>query len=192
MNDCIYNYGIDRPQFRTTAQLLKEYANTVNSPQYMQPTVIETLSDGSIITAQSNAFLGDTDNFLYQTLISYDQALYLIELNPELSVAEIPFDGKSVGYSFLLIVNPYSDNLEETLMLVKALSEKKMSEMQVNPQPDLNGEQQLNIIYQNSTVIMGVPNEIYYSDYEKYLSDKITLNDFIIEASRKMSAYINE
>ena len=184
MNDCIYNYGIDRPQFRTTAQLLKEYANTVNSPQYMQPTVIETLSDGSIITAQSNAFLGDTDNFLYQTLISYDQALYLIELNPELSVAEIPFDGKSVGYSFLLIVNPYSDNLEETLMLVKALSEKKMSEMQVNPQPDLNGEQQLNIIYQNSTVIMGVPNEIYYSDYEKYLSDKITLNDFIIEASQ--------
>lgn len=192
LNDCIYNYGIDSPQFRNTAQLLKENANTVNPPQYMQPTVIETLSDGSVITTQSNAFFGDTDNFLYQTVISYDQALYLLGLNPELSAAEIPFDGKSAGYSFLLMVNPYSDNLEETLMLVRALSEKKLSEIRVNSQPDLNGERQINNIYQSSTVIMGIPDEIYYSDYEKYLADKITLDDFIFEASRKMSAYMNE
>ena len=47
-------------------------------------------------------------------------------------------------------------------------------------------------IYKNATVRFTYSDEIYASDFENYLSNKITLDEFITEADRKLSAYMNE
>lgn len=47
-------------------------------------------------------------------------------------------------------------------------------------------------IYQNAEISFGIPNEIYYEDFEKYFSGEISLDDFITESDCKLSAYLNE
>lgn len=37
-----------------------------------------------------------------------------------------------------------------------------------------------------------ISKEIYFEPYLKYLSDDLTLDAFIAEADRKLSAYLNE
>lgn len=191
LNSAIYSSGFNSVQFRAVAAGLKEYANTVLMPQYMQPTVIKTFSDGSVITAQSNAYNGDTDNYLYETAISYDQAIYLLSLAPDLSVAPIPSEAKNTGYGFFLMVNPYSDNLSETLDFIGALSQDKMSDIK-DVEYTTHGQRQLEELYQNTDIIIGIPDEIYYDDFERYLGSELTLDEFVAEAQRKYSAYINE
>lgn len=191
LNNSIQNYGFDSIQFRAAASRLKEYANTVLVPEYMQPTIIKTFSDGSVITAQSNAYNGDTVNFLFETAISYDQAVYLMSLNTGLSVAPIPSDTANTGYGFFLMINPDSDNLSETLDFVLALSQEKLSGIKSDEYLS-DGLRQLEELYRNTEIIMGIPDEIYYDDFERYLASELTLDEFITEAQRKYSAYLNE
>lgn len=52
--------------------------------------------------------------------------------------------------------------------------------------------QSLYNVYENSEIAFSVPWEIYRGDFEKYVSDGIDLEEFIAEADRKLSAYLNE
>ena len=47
-------------------------------------------------------------------------------------------------------------------------------------------------IYQNGEICFQIPTEIYAEDFERYCADEITLDKFIAEADRKLSAYLNE
>ena len=47
-------------------------------------------------------------------------------------------------------------------------------------------------IYQNGEIFFQIPSEIYAEDFERYCGGEITLDEFIIEADRKLSAYLNE
>lgn len=192
LNNYINAFGIDSSPFREIAALLHDNANTEQNPEYMHPIVSGTLPDGSIFTAANNAKSGDFDNFLYCTAISYDEAAYMLSLCPKLSAAPIPSDGTTTGYSMLLMINPHSDNPEETLRFVSELAEEKMNALNANKNGSLEGERQLNEIYANAEIVMGVPSELYMDDYALYLRDEISLDDFVKEADRKLSAYLNE
>lgn len=50
----------------------------------------------------------------------------------------------------------------------------------------------LKAIYENASVEFNVSTEIFRSDLEKYFSDELTLDEFITESDRKLSAYLNE
>ena len=47
-------------------------------------------------------------------------------------------------------------------------------------------------IYRNGTTCFQIPTEIYAEDFERYCDGALTLGDFITEADRKLSAYLNE
>lgn len=192
LNNYINAFGIDSPQFREIAVLLHDNANTEQDHEYMRPIVSSTLPDGSVITAANNAMSGDFDNFLYCTAISCDETAYLLSLCPKLSAAPIPSDGATTGYSMLLMINPHSDNHEETLRFAEELAVEKMNALKANQNGPLEGEKQLNEICANAKIVMGVPNELYMNDYVRYLRDEISLDGFIKEADRKLSAYLNE
>lgn len=192
LNNYINAFGIDSPKFREIAALLHDNANTEQYPEYMRPILSSTLPDGSVITAANNAMSGDFDNFLYCTAISYDETAYLLSLCPKLSAAPIPSDGATTGYGMLLMINPNSDNPEETLKFAAELAKEKINALKANKNGSLEGEKQLNEIYANAEIVMGVPNELYMDDYVRYLRDEITLDYFINEADRKLSAYLNE
>lgn len=192
LNNYINAFGIDSPQFREIAALLHDNANTEQDSEYMRPIVSGTLPDGSIFTAANNAKSGDFDNFFYCTASLYDEAAFLLSLCPELSAAPIPSDGTATGYSMLLMINPNSDNPEETLRFAAELAEEKMNALNANKNGSLEGERKLNEIYDNAEIVMGVPSELYTDDYVRYLHDEISLDDFVKEADRKLSAYLNE
>lgn len=192
LNNYINAFGIDSPQFREIAVLLHDNANTEQYPEYMRPIVSGSLPDGSVFTAPNNAKSGDFDNFLYCTATSYDEAAYMLSLCPKLSAAPIPSGGTATGYSMLLMINPHSDNPEETLRFAAELAVEKLNALKLNKNGSLEGKQQLNEIYANAEIVMGVPNELYMNDYVRYLRDEISLDDFVKEADRKLSAYLNE
>lgn len=47
-------------------------------------------------------------------------------------------------------------------------------------------------ILDNGSIVFNCPNDIYSTAFYDYIDDKITLDDFITEADRKLSAYLNE
>ena len=192
LNNYINAFGIDSSQFCEIAVLLHDNANTEHNPEYMRPIVSGTLPDGSVFTAPNNAKSGDFDNFFYCTASSYDEAEYMLSLSPKLSAAPIPSGGATTGYGMLLMINPHSDNPEETLRFVSELAEEKMNALNANKNGSIEGMRQLNEIYANAEIVMGVPNELYMNDYVRYLRDEITLDDFVKEAGRKLSVYLNE
>lgn len=192
LNNCVYSFGIDSMQFREVAELLHDNANTEQDHEYIRPLISGTFDDGSIFIAANNAKSSDFDHFLYCTVSSYDEAAYLLSLCPKLNAAPIPSDGSTTGYSMLMMINPNSDNLEETLRFAAKLAEEKMNALKANKDGSFEGDRQLNEIYANAEIVMGVPNELYMDDYVRYLRDETTLDEFISEADRKLSAYLNE
>lgn len=106
-------------------------------------------------------------------------------------------DSEAIVTCTFVCVNPNSANLEQTLNYVSRLA-KNMTVAENNMLVDskfftksqFHGE--LYDIYKNATVRFTYSDEIYASDFENYLSNKITLDEFITEADRKLSAYMNE
>ncbi len=192
LNNYINAFGIDSPQFRGIAALLHDYANTEQNPEYMQPVITGKFDDGSVIIAENNAQRGDYDHFLYCTAFSYDEAKNMLSVCPRLSAAPIPSDGTATGYSMLLMINPNSDNLGETLKFAAELAEEKLNAAKAGKDSALDGERQLSEIYSSTKIVVGVPNELYMDDYTRYLREEISLDEFITEADRKYNAYMNE
>lgn len=192
LNNCIYNFDADSGQFRSVMEALKQYANILYEKEYMQPNIEMTSEDGSIFLAQSNAFQGKTDEFLYETISSYTRAAYLLSKNPDLSVTKIPFEGTNTGYCKLLVVNPYAPNMEDTLELVSDFAQETSAEIQKYSEPKTEGMRQLDEVYDDSMIIMGIPDEIYRTDFWSYLGDEITLDEFASRVKDKMDMYLNE
>lgn len=192
LNDCIYNCAPDGEQFRNIMEALNKNANILTEAEYMQGRVEKILEDGSIIVALNNSLDGRPDDFLYQTTAGYSEAMYRLRLNPDFSVAKIPFEGANTGYCMLLVVNPYAPNLEETLELVSDLAKERLTEMSEYSDVDSEGKRQLDEVYDNSEIIMGIPDEIYREDFWAYLADQMTLDEFASEVKRKMAIFLNE
>lgn len=192
LNDCIYNLNADSEQFRSVVDALKQHANVLFQEEYMQPKIDTISDDGSIFAMLSNAFQGKTDEFLYETIFSYKSAAYLLSKNPDLSVAKIPFDGTNTGYCMLLLVNPYAPNKEDTLRLVSDLAGEQLAKIKEYSDLTTEGKRQLDEVYDNSKIIMGIPDEIYRYDFWAYLGDEITLDEFVSRVKDKMNMYLNE
>lgn len=46
--------------------------------------------------------------------------------------------------------------------------------------------------YRSGIISFEIPREIYYDDFDRYLEGRITIDEFIAEADRKLAAYLNE
>lgn len=196
------NGSFDTDSFRSYAPLLKEMKKDKVFAPNPNINIPLTLSEKRI-----NEKLGLSDPY---TDIVYNQALFTTILSSSsqreligdenLSAAPLPYaeGAKSGAICTFVCVNPNSEHLNETLLFIERtaahLSERKNS-LVFKDKSTFGSDrlaQSLYEIYENSEIYFDIPSDVYYNDLEKYFADNITLEQFIAEADRKLSAYLNE
>ena len=196
------NKSFDTQSFRSFAPMLKE----INADKAFQadPSVnIELALSSKLINEKlgySDAFTDKVyQNALFTTVLSSEDQRVLTEDN-NLYAVPMPYTAgsKPCSICYFICVNPHSDRLEETLSYVERLVSylRQKNESFVFDEKAIFGSsplaQSLYDIYSDSAVYFDIPSEIYYNDFMKYCADEITLDEFIAEADRKLSAYLNE
>lgn len=190
------NKSFDTEEFRSLAALLKEKCT-----QNIFRSNFELYS--ALITAQYSKndkyYMDIYDNILFTQENYYKEQTALLN-DENLRAASMPVagNGKSVAFCTFISVNPYSDRLPEILTfienLVSEMSGRQNSCMLADKSTysDTAYMQDIYDIYENGNICFQIPPEIYNEDFNKYCADEITLDKFISEADRKLSAYLNE
>lgn len=106
-------------------------------------------------------------------------------------------DNNQVICTFIC-VNPSSENLRDALnyisLLSRTLHEDENNLCAVNSSIYTGSEfySELKTVLDNGTIRFRCPNEVYAASFSSYINGGITLDEFITEADRKLSAYLNE
>ncbi len=187
------NSGFDTPDFRSRAEYLKENFNYIKGEDCFKPI-------GSAINFSLEEYgFGDPDDFLFSMRdYSKDQLYYSAGKNMRISpMPSVTDDGRSIAVCTYLCVNPTSNNLEAACEYIEALIQHlngdNSSVLFADSFPqDNTAQKDLYGIYSNAAIEFNIPFEVFRTDYERYLADEITLDEFISEAERKMKVYQNE
>ena len=186
------NTTVDTPEFRSAAEMMKEKFN------YKAGEECFRLSTGAI--SYSLEEIGaNPDNFLFSMRdYSADQLYYSSGKNMRVcAMPSVTSDNRSVAVCTYLCINPASKHLDSAVdyieELISYLSENNTSILFAD---ELSDETQslsdLKAIYENASIEFNVSTEIFRSDLEKYFTGELTLDEFITESDRKLSAYLNE
>ncbi|MCM1333601.1 MAG: extracellular solute-binding protein [Bacteroides sp.] len=195
LSDYIIEYGrFDTPEFRDLASLIKDKI-VRNADAFWTASVFWESGDR---TEESFSLEGG-DGLLH---------LYERDMKDNARAVDTPTftgSGKNIVSVVFLCINPYSENLDQTLAFVSAYAKNALSKRDVTNEVCENMMfadssiydknrlyRDLHRIQENSVIRFAYPYEIYGTDFEDYLDDKITLDEFIKEADRKLSAYLNE
>ena len=196
------NDSFDTDAFRSLAGIIRE--NYFNKALRNNSKVLNAFYNNMLL---AKGGYGSPDSELYKEI--YDKALfamtpYLTEQknsigDENLLAAPIPtVNGVNSAYCTFICVNPNSDHLEETLLFVEKTVSRfanKKNNFTLADKAFYDSDpytQSLYDIYANSRISFTVPWEIYQDDFESYAKGMIELEDFIAEADRKLSAYLNE
>lgn len=115
-----------------------------------------------------------------------------------LAAAMPSVSGKNIATCTFICVNPYSEHLEETLLFIERMAsrlantENSFALTDKSTYSDDPYTQSLYAVYENAEITFNIPWDIYYGDFLSYLEGGVELEDFITEADRKLSAYLNE
>ena len=98
-----------------------------------------------------------------------------------------------------LSVNPSSEHLSDALDYIERLTSHQLTEPNTfifkegeGNYTDSGTVKQMIGLCENAQVYFSYPWELYYWDFIDYLDDKISLDEFITEADRKLKTYLNE
>ncbi len=96
-------------------------------------------------------------------------------------------------------VNPASEHLSDALDYIEKLTSYQLTvpntfilKADEGTYTDSGTVKQMIVLCENARVHFSYPWELYYWDFIDYLEDKISLDDFITEADRKLKTYLNE
>lgn len=190
------NQSFDTEEFRRLAVLLKEQCTEdILKGNFELYSALITAQGGMMDRYYASIY----EKVLFTGLLYRFQQIGLMN-DENLRAAPMPVSGsgKSVAICTFLCVNPYSDRLSETLGFIEntvtAMSSERNSCMLADPSTYENTPlaRDLYAIYENGEICFQIPSEIYAEDFERYCADEITLDEFISEADRKLSAYLNE
>lgn len=186
------NDTFDTPLFREMAQTLKEHWDPDAVTKNIEMTFDMKSDEPSKTTS---------DNFLFMEELLMDyQKRQIGRSDGRLRAAAMPKIGNASPnmIATFICVNPNSENLEETLRyvseLASVLGEEKDFFMFADPSAYTDDPYVLSMlnIYQSGKISFEIPGEIYYDDFDRYLEGGVTLDEFITEADRKLSTYLNE
>lgn len=190
------NRSFNTEEFRRLAVLLKEQCTEkIFKGNFELYSALITAQGGMMDRYYTSIY----EKTLFAGLLYRFQQIGLMN-DENLRAAPMPVSGsgKSVAVCTFLCVNPYSDRLPETLGFIEntvaAMSSERNSCMLADPDTYENTPlaRDLYSIYENGEICFQIPAEIYANDFERYCADEITLDEFITEADRKLSAYLNE
>ncbi|MBD5129863.1 MAG: hypothetical protein HDT43_08065 [Ruminococcaceae bacterium] len=145
--------------------------------------------------ALSSGEIGDIDF----EFIGYPSDFERYSKIPSNRLARIPnFSEKNEAICTFICVNPFSANLNQALDYISLLAETLrtdeknlcVSSLPVYKMSEFYSD--LKSILDNGSISFRCPNEIYAESFANYIDGEITLDEFITEADRKLSAYLNE
>lgn len=177
---------LDTEEFRSIAAMLKE--------DVFSSKAFSKVSSGMLNAMTTGEYSDIALTMAYQ---SFDNAL-MSDSGLKVTDFPIPTENSVPSTCAFICVNPMSKNLEQTLSyisaLAKSLTEDTESLMCENSPKFTQSEyfEDLKEVYKNTDVRFSYSGEIVMNDFYKYLEGKITLDEFISEANRKLSAYLNE
>ena len=190
------NSSFDTEEFRQLAILLKEQCTEdIFRGNFELYPALMTVQNGM----EDRYYTSIYEKTLFTQLLYRIQQIALIN-DENLRAAPMPLseNGKSVAVCTFLCVNPYSDRLSETLAFIEnavnAMSAERNSCMLADQSTyeSTAFARDIYSIYQNGQICFQIPSEIYAEDFERYCAGEIALDEFITEADRKVSAYLNE
>lgn len=190
------NDTFDTDEFRNMAKLLKEQTdlNIFRGNFDLYPAF---LSAENGIEDEYYAFIYEKTLFM-ELLYNFEQQLLIPDINMRAAPLPNLESGKNMAVCTFLCVNPYSDRLSETLAYISQLAEHLSCERNSlilsdkTTYEDTPFANDLYNIYLNGEIYFHIPSEIYSGDFDNYCSGQISLDDFINEADRKLSVYLNE
>ena len=190
------NQSFDTENFRSLALLLKEQcAEDIFKGNFELYSALMTVQSGT----EDQYYTAIYEKTLFAQLLYRFQQTALIN-DTNLRAASLPLsgNGKNIAVCIFLCVNPYSNRLPETLGFIEKTVGSMSSERNSCMLADLSTYENtpfardLYSIYENGEICFQIPSEIYADDFERYCAGEITLDAFISEADRKLSAYLNE
>lgn len=195
LSDYVIAYQrFDTPEFRELAALIKEKIVKNEDAFSMGFDFLESGNHSK----QSFAIEGGTSLL----------GLYERDMKENARAVNTPTftgSGKNIVNTAFICINPYSENLDQALDFVSAYVKNALSKLDVTDKvcenimftasPIYEKNQlfrDLHTIHENGVMRFAYPYEIYGAIFEDYLNDKISLEEFIKEADRKLSMYLNE
>lgn len=129
----------------------------------------------------------------YRTYVKLHQGTEaVVYAEPKLTATD-----KNAGYCCFLAVNPYSDNLEETLQYIATLV-AYMQEREDAPLffenrkvEDTLFDRSLYELYQNGEILFSVEDDVY-AEYYDVMDGTLSVEEFIKEAETKVKIFLNE
>lgn len=180
-NDCF-----DTPEFRQAAELF------ANRFPYDSGTLNENHLDMEISSAI--AYENKIEQFISEMTID---SRYLRNTSLRAAAVPYPTDGSVVSLIYLC-VNPTSDHRADALDYIATLAQYTKTLKNVFLFTDKSNYSDTAVaddmygIFSGGKVGYAYSDDIYRADFESYLAGNITLDEFIAEADRKLSAYLNE
>lgn len=182
--------SFDTPELRRFAAFAKEKINLSQFPQYLPITN----------AAMDNLYMPENEKAFLFSYIFTDSAEWLsgFESFDFCAVPAMTENAEPVATCAFITVNPSSSNLQAALSYVSDLaaylSASKNSFLLSDPSAYTSnkGIESVYNIVAAAEIGFNISEEIYFEPYQKYLSGGLTLDEFISEADRKLSAYLNE
>jgi ABC-type glycerol-3-phosphate transport system substrate-binding protein len=188
------NTTLNTPEFRRLAEVQKDfwgekdsfgnYASPFQNPSW------DYINDGMEGQFNSNVLF----DYYYHTISSDFVNQYNLSIAPLTGLDGAPYSAQSL----FLCVNPDSSNLEAVLEYISAICTYLLNQKDVGIFADLSKYsdyafmRQLYVLYENSVIDFNISEEVFANDFDRYLQDEITLDQFITEADRKLRMYLNE
>ena len=182
--------SFDTPEFRNTAEKLKK-SGRVNfaAPEYKM--MVSGDYDNPLFLESTLMILGVENSYSFKESGAQNY-----------SVTGIPcVSGKNVLLPnvIFLCANPDSEHLSDALDYISKIADYQMKNPDQFVLTQENGVysdndtvRQMAELHNSAEVYFTYPAEIYWEDFYNYLSDRISLEQFITEADRKLKVYLNE
>lgn len=176
----------DTEEFRTIAKTIKE--------DIFGSEAFDEMSEAMRKAASTGDYSDVAFTLVYQ---GYEHG-WLSDSGAKVTELPMPTENPVPSTCAFICVNPMSKNLEQTLNYISALvsslnSDSKSLMRESSPKFTQDQYYQaLKEVYENAEIRFSYSGEIIMEDFYNYVDGKITLDDFIKEANRKLSAYLNE
>ncbi len=189
--------SFDTPVFSETAQLIKSRFNCMNADGTIDTTEFVDLSS----KLQQKFLKGDVSGIYSEMHMLRISGRFYYLWNENMRAAPMPYyenGGKNLVNVIFIAVNPSSDNLSASLDYISSLADYIGSQTDTfmlsdkEMYSDTKCADDLYEIFENGIIGYAFPDEIYRTDYMSYLAGEMSLDEFIAEADRKLSAYKGE
>lgn len=197
------NNSFDTDTFRQLAAALKENnsAKIFSGDSGLLPSALSMHKASALsgMEIPGGAYYEDIyEKMLFTTVSELSRQQDLVGDENLLAAAMPSVSEKNIATCMFICVNPNSEHLEETLLFIERMAfrlantKNSFALADKSTYSDDPYTQSLYAIYENAEITFNIPWDIYYGDFLSYLDGGIELEDFITEADRKLSAYLNE